>query len=141
MKNKKVTLQVIMFPPQLHAEVDNIVAKIKSGQLSFEQAAKTYSVGPKAEQGGNIGVINWEELSPLWRKALAGVHVGGVSPIFMMEQSDAILKLAAEEPGQPKSFKEAELEVEAILKEPLLQERYKEYTKGLRDKAVVDIRF
>ena len=141
MKDKKVTLQVIMFPPQLHAEADGIVAKIKSGQLSFEQAAKTYSVGPKADQGGKIGAINWEELSPLWRKALAGVRVGGISPIFLMEESDAILKLAGEEPGQPKSFKEAELEVEAILKEPLLQERYKEYTKGLRDKAVVDIRF
>ena len=141
MKNKKVTLQVIMFPPQLHAEVNGIIAKIKSGQLSFEQAAKTYSVGPKREQGGNLGEINWEELSPLWRKALVGVHVGGLSPIFMMEETEAVLKLAAEQPGEPKTFKEAEPEVEAILKEPLLQERYKEYTKTLRDKAVVDIRF
>ena len=141
MKNKKVTLQVIFFPPQMHAEVEGVLAKIKSGQLSFEQAAKTYSVGPNSEQGGNLGVIDWEELSPLWRKSLAGVPVGGMTPVFMMNESDAVLKLLAEQPGEQKTFKEAEPEVEMILKEPLLQERFKDYTKLLRDKAVVDIRF
>ena len=59
--------------------------------------------------------------------------------MFQMDESDAVLKLVSEEGGEPKTLLEAEPEIDRILKEPLLQERFKEYTQQLRNKAVIDI--
>jgi len=140
MKNKTVTLQAIVFPPQMHADVPDIVGKIKSGALTFEKAAQTYSVGPGAQNGGKLGAMDWENVSPLWRKALSGVAVGGLTPVFNMDEAEVVLKLVGEESGEQKSLMEAEPEIERLLKEPLLQERFKEYTQQLRNKAVIDIR-
>lgn len=140
MKDKVVTLEIIVFPPDMHTDVPGIVAQIKKGSLSFEKAAQTYSVAPSAKNGGKLGAVDWENISPLWRKALSGVKVGDLSPVFQIDEAEAILKLIAETPGKPKSLREAEPEIERILKEPLLQERFKEYTQQLRNKAVIDIR-
>ena len=138
-KNKTVTLQFILFPPDKHGDAPGIVDKIKSGALSFEKAAQTYSVGPSADNGGKLGAIDWENLSPGWRRALSGVPVGGLTALFQIDESDAVLKLVAEEGGEPKTLLEAEPEIDRILKDPLLQERFKEYTQQLRNKAVIDI--
>lgn len=139
LKNKTVTLEVIVFPPQLHADVPGIVNKIKSGALTFEKAAQTYSVGPSPKNGGKIGAMGWENVHPLWRKALSSVSVGGITPVFRMDEAEVIIKLIAEESGQPMTLEEAEPEIDKVLKEPLLQERFKEYTQQLRNKAVIVI--
>lgn len=138
-KNKTVNLQLILFPPDKHKDAPGIVDKIRSGALPFDKAAQAYSVGPSAENGGKLGAVDWENLSPLWRRALSGVPVGGVTAVFQMDESDAVLKLVSEEGGEPKTLLEAEPEIDRILKEPLLQERFKEYTQQLRNKAVIDI--
>ena len=138
-KNKTVNLQLILFPPDKHKDAPGIVDKIRSGTLPFDKAAQAYSVGPSAENGGKLGAVDWENLSPLWRRALNGVPVGGVTSVFQMDESDAVLKLVSEEGGEPKTLLEAEPEIDRILKEPLLQERFKEYTQQLRNKAVIDI--
>ncbi|MBQ4132682.1 MAG: SurA N-terminal domain-containing protein [Desulfovibrionaceae bacterium] len=140
MKDKVVTLEVIIFPPHMHSDVAGIVKKIKNGSLSFEKAARSYSVGPEAKNGGKIGAVDWENISPLWRRALDGVKVGGLTPVFRIEEAEAIIKLVAETQGEPKTLREAEAEIERILKEPLIQERFKEYTQQLRNKAVIDVR-
>ena len=139
-KGRVVTLEIILFPPKLHADVPDIVRKIKNGSLSFEQAAKKYSVGPEAKNGGKIGAMAWENISPLWREALNGVKPGELTPVFRMDEAEAVIKLIAETPGEVKTLREAEGEIERILKEPLLQERFKVYTQQLRNKAVIDIK-
>lgn len=140
-KDKTVNLQVIVFSPQTHADVPSIIKQIKSGAMSFEKAAQTYSIGPKANEGGTLGLLEWEDLPPVWREALQGVKAGEITSVFKMDEAEAVLKLQAEQSGMAKTFDEAALEVERILKEPLLQERFKEYVQQQHNKAVIDIRY
>lgn len=139
-KGRIIKMQLIIFPPPMADQVPGIVSQIKSGKLSFEQAAKMYSVGPGADAGGNIGDRDWETLSPSSREALKGVPVGGITPIFKVEDADAVAKVLGLTQGEPQSFKEAAPEVERTLKEPLLQERFKEYSQSLKNKAVIDVK-
>lgn len=139
-KGKTVKMQLIIFPPPMADQVPGIISQIKSGKLSFEQAAKMYSAGPGADAGGNIGEREWEALPPASRAALKNVPVGGLTPVFKVEDADAVAKVLSVTQGEPKNFKEAAPEVDRILKEPLLQERFKEYSQSLKNKAVIDVK-
>lgn len=140
-KNKTVTLEILVFSPKAQADIPGIVDRIESGTLTFGKAAQAYSVGPSAQNGGKIGAMDWGNVPPLWRQALSGVPVGSITPVFQMEEGQtATIKLIAEEAGEAMTLMEAEPIIDRILKEPLMQERYKKYTQKLRDKAVIVIR-
>ncbi len=59
---------------------------------------------------------------------------------MLVEGRKAMLKLVEVSAGRSQSVEEATPEIENLLREPKLQERFTEYTKQLRDKAVIDIR-
>ena len=50
------------------------------------------------------------------------------------------LKLLSMESGDGQTLEEATPQIERILREPKLQERFREYSEQLRKRAVVEIR-
>lgn len=137
-QQRRVHLGLILFSSRENAL--NVVNQIRSGDLSFEEAARIYSQGPGADQGGDIGRPALADLAPEWRKALDGLAVGGVSDIFMLQGRHAVIKLLGEEKGEVLPLAEVEDQIRRMLMEPRLEERYAEYIQGLRDRALVDIR-
>jgi len=137
-KDKQIDLQLIVLPVDVDAE--GLRSRILAGELSFEEAAKEYSIGPGAESGGGIGSLNWRDLAAEWRQALDGVEAGGLSDVFELQGNRALLKVAAMTPGEVRPLEEVEEEISNILRQPRLEKRYKEFVTELQSKAVIDIR-
>ncbi|HCG03885.1 MAG TPA: peptidylprolyl isomerase [Desulfovibrio sp.] len=136
--DRTVRLGLIIFAPT--ADAEGLAAKVRAGQTTFEQLAATDSIGPNHTSGGDIGTLKWTDLAPSWKEALDGLKAGEVSKVMQVEGRKAMLKLIEVSAGRSQSVEEATPEIENVLREPKMQERFVEYTKQLRDKAVIDIR-
>jgi len=113
---------------------------LRDGTISFDQAARQYSRGPGAAQGGDIGVLAWNDLAGAWRSALEGLEVGRMSPLFSVQDQPALLKLLDEKAGEVKPLPEVQDQIREKLMQPRLEARYDEYLDRLRDQSVIDIR-
>ncbi len=135
---KSVDVSLIVFAPT--ADVDTAYAKIKDGSLKFEDAARQYSIGPEAANGGRLGNIAWKDLASSIRSEISHLSDGQVSGIFLLDLNKSLLRLNGSSPGKQMTLEEATPEIEGILREPRMEARFKEYTQQLRNKAVIDIR-
>ena len=135
--DKTVDLSLIVFPPAVKALP--VVGRIKTGKLSFAAAAKQ-SVGPVPDEGGRLGTIRWEDLAPPFKAALQSMAVGDVSDIFKLNGHDSVIQLNGIFDGRSMTLEEATPQIEQILREPRMQERFDEYMQQLRAKSVIDIR-
>ncbi len=123
------------------AKPENVVAQIRSGSISFEDAAAQYSLDPSGKKsGGRIEMAPWKALGPGMRKVLDGLKDGEFSPLIPVEGNKIVLRRNSVSEGKALSLQEARPRIEEILREPRLQERFREYAQQLRDKAVIDIR-
>lgn len=135
---KEVELGLILLPRGEDAQ--SLGQRIRKGEIAFAEAARKYSKGPGASNGGNIGKLKWSELAPEWRAALESVQPGDVTEPFSTGSGQIILKYIALVPGKERSIDEAREEIRQKLYEPKYASQYAEYMKGLRDKAIIDIR-
>ena len=135
---RSVDFSLIVFSPSSNPK--DIHAKIKSGALSFEDAARQYSEGPSPDSGGRLGMIKWDDLAAPFKAQILDLEDGGVSDVFHANSRDCLLKLNGSTSGRAMTLEEASPEIERILREPRLQERFVEYTDQLRSRAVIDIR-
>lgn len=136
--DRQVRLGLVIFPPS--ADVAALAKKVKSGELSFEKLAAENSIGPNPQQGGDIGNVRWNDLALDWRDRLADLKPGDTSEVFSLEGRKAMLKVFKRSDGTGQDLDAVADEIEGILREPKLQERYVEYSQQLRNRAVVDIR-
>ena len=121
---------LIVYNPNVNAR--SIAAQIASGALSFEEAARKYSIAPNREKGGD-GILagglferkGSDDAHPTVQGHKAQVH------LFRPGQSG---------PGRPMTFEEARPVIDNILRQPKAMERFDEYSQQLRSKAVIDIR-
>ena len=139
MNNQRVRFAVIVYPPTENA--DKQAARIRNGKASFEQVAHEVSVGPRAQEGGDVGFADWNSLDPAWQDRLSLLRPGEVSEVLEINNGlKGQLKLLDMETGDGQTLEEATPQIERILREPKLQERFREYSEQLRKRAVVEIR-
>ncbi len=135
---KTASFSVIVFPPS--ANVKQLYSQLKAGALGFEDAARKYSIDASAKNGGNVGQVSWASMSPNLHKVLESLKDGEISPLLKFDQNQAVVRRNAVTEGGPQSLEDARGRIEETLREPRLQERFKEYSQQLRSKAVVDVR-
>ena len=132
---------LIVYNPNVNAR--SIAAQIASGALSFEEAARKYSIAPNREKGGDMGPVEWGRLNPEWETRLNKMKPGDVTDIFTVQGHKAQVHLfppGQSGPGRPMTFEEARPVIDNILRQPKAMERFDEYSQQLRSKAVIDIR-
>ena len=140
----EVHMAIIVYPPDANAET--IAQRITSGRMSFEEAVRRYSIDASTKQNdGEMPPAPWRSMSPDWRARISAMNAGDVSEIFIIPQGQLQLKAQIkllQKVGGDKllSLAEATPEIEAILREPLVQARFEEYAQRLRDRAIVDIK-
>ena len=132
---------VLVYSPKANAAA--IAAQIRSGAVTFEEAALKYSIAPNKEKGGDMGPVEWDRLNPEWESRLTKMKPGDVTEIFDLQGHKAQVHLFR--PGGSSEMKiltleEAKPQIDAILRQPKAMERFDEYTGQLRKKAVIDIR-
>lgn len=121
------------------AAADSVRASVEQGQLSFDDAVLSRSVGPR-EDKGVIADVRWEELAPDWQAAVEPVAIGGMSQPFPAQGKWVVLKVLDRKEGSNREFADAQEEVREVLMRPKLEARFQEYMVDLRSKALIEKR-
>ena len=132
-----VNLQMLVLSDNQAAQA--IRALVEQGQLSFDEAVSTHSIGPR-EDNGVIKDVRWEDLAQEWQSALDLVQIGDMSQPFPVQGGWVVLKVLDFQQGPQREFADVEEDVRAALLSPKLEARFQEYMAGLRSKAVVEKR-
>lgn len=128
------------------ADAEKWARDIASGKVTFQQAARSVSIGPNAEGGGDLGFMALSDMAPGMLDQISRMKKGDVSPLLNMNATKVQIALldfeesenAAQSDAVPDSNTAGR--IEQILRQPRLQERFEQYTAQLRDKALIDIR-
>lgn len=133
-------LSMIVFPPD--RDPDAIRQDILGGRSTFAEAARRYSIGPAAETGGDLGEVQLRDLVPELQSAATQLQPGEVSRPFRLGDKVAIILLqkSGGVGGEVKPLEEVREQIKAILGEPKMEQIFSDYTKRLRDQALIDIR-
>lgn len=127
-----------------HPKVDaaSIARQIKAGKMSFAEACAKYSIAPNKDKSGDTGVVEWDRLNPEWGGKLNKMRPGEVTDLFPLQNFKAQIYLFRPGGGETRqlTLKEATPQIDQILRMPKAKERFTDYSRQLRNKAVIDIR-
>lgn len=131
---------LLVYNPKANAA--SIASQIKAGKISFAEACAKYSIAPNKDKSGDTGPVEWERLNPEWAGKLNNMRPGDVTEIFPLQGFKAQIHLFRPGGGVEKelTLQEATPQIDTILRMPKARERFAEYSRQLRQKAVIDIR-
>jgi peptidyl-prolyl cis-trans isomerase SurA len=121
-------------------ELSRVRSRIDSGQLGFAEAAKKYSRGPGAPDGGDLGMCPHKDLRSEWKQAVQDLQAGEMSEIFSLQGHYALLYVESTQSGGVTPLSKVRDKIREKLYQEKLQARFKDYIDQLRSKAVVDVR-
>ncbi len=123
-------LQIVV--PTLE-EAEKIRQEIVSGQITFESAARKYSLSPDAAKGGDLGFFSKNEKISAFNKAFA-LTVGDISGPIQSPYGIHLLKVVEKQQPKKLAFNEAKDDIVKALKKAKEVTVYKEWiTKLLKD--------
>lgn len=116
-----------------------VLAELKKG-TSFEDAAKKYSNGPTAEQGGDIGAFKRGTLAKALEDQTFAMKAGEISDVIRTKQGFVILKVTQhQQPGMP-TLAEVERQIQDNLYMQKMNPAMRIYLTKLREEAYIDIK-
>ncbi len=128
---------------KLREEIYKRISKIRetaiSGNKSFSALAREYSEDPSEKNGGRIGYIYKNKLSPNFSDTAFKLHVGEVSGVIRTEFGYAVLKSVGEKTGSFKTFKQARPEIFSILEKYKTNKYLEKILKKARKNSYVKI--
>jgi peptidyl-prolyl cis-trans isomerase SurA len=123
---------------EIKAKMDEIFEKLKAGQ-SFESLAKKYSESPGASDGGDLGLFEFDSLSPTLQKAIKEIKPGGFTPVLDTDQGYQIFFLEKIVKTSGKPLESVSSEIERILYDQSVDKKFRAWIEGLRKQAVIKI--
>lgn len=124
------------------APAASIATQIKSGKISFKEACAKYSIAPNRENNGDTGPVDWGRLNAEWGDKLNAMRPGDVTDLFPIQNFKGQIYLFRPDGGETRqlTLQEARPQIDSILRMPKAKERFTDYTRQLKEKAVIDIR-
>jgi len=112
-----------------------ILAKIKSGEISFADAAKEYSSCPSKENGGNLGEFGEGQMVPEFDRAVFAMEVGEISEAPVKTQFGYhLIKVNAKNEAKVPAFEEVAAELTDML---LNEKRRKAYESKINQLKIM----
>jgi peptidyl-prolyl cis-trans isomerase SurA len=121
------------------AKADEIEAKLHAGG-DFAQLARTFSDGPTAAEGGNIGQFGRGKLAKVFEDATFGLKSGAITAPIRTRQGFVIFKVAQYVPGGVPQYKDVEDQVEQNFYMSRMEPATRDYLTTLREQAYLDIK-
>lgn len=135
----EVELSLILV--QDRQELKALRAKIRQGEMAFPRAAKRHSVGPNAQKGGNMGTVAFDDLNKQLRDIVRDLEPEQVSRVFPFRNAYALVRLETMQSSRgEEAFSRVRDKVRQKAYSRKVRQRFEEYVKKLRSKAVIDIR-
>ncbi len=136
--SKKIALKIIIMKDK--DKLFRLKKRIIAGDISFENAAKKFSIGPGASRGGELGVISWDDLKDEFKENLKDLKEGDISPVFELNGVYAILFVEKILAPQHISLDKVKDQIRNILYQRKVGKMFEKYITGLRKKAVVELK-
>ncbi len=112
---------------------------LKGGE-EFTELIKQFSDGPTAGQGGDIGYLHENEISPLIKNIAQSLKVGEISKPVRAKKGIYIVQLIDRKDKEPKSFEEVKGQIRSILYKKMMKERYAYWLDNMKRLAFIDVR-
>jgi peptidyl-prolyl cis-trans isomerase SurA len=121
------------------AKADDIEAKLNAGG-DFTQLAKTFSEGPTAAEGGDLGQFRRGALAKVLEDQTFALKSGQYTDPIRTRQGFVILKVAQHVPGGVPEFKDVEQDVEQAIYMARMEPAMRDYLTTMREQAYIDIK-
>lgn len=118
-------------------KANTVLQRVKAGE-DFSSLAKEYSDDPAGKAGGDLGFIKKAHMAREFIDVVSRMNVGDVSQPFWTDRGLHIVKL--EEKSGSRNIDELKEDVRNKLLEKRFSEEYKNWIRGLREKAYIEIR-
>jgi len=109
---------------------------LRKGAL-FEELARTYSVGPEAQSGGDLGWLEPEQLPSPLHEELIKLSPGMVSGLIKSPFGYHVLKLESVKMSLQMSYGEAEPKIQQVLAERKKNALYQEWIQMLWKRSAI----
>ena len=123
---------------ELLGKMEDILVQLEKGE-PFSNLARTYSQSQFAEEGGDLGFFNFDDLSSKIKDALKGLKAGESTAVLNTEQGFQIFYIEAIENAPGKSLEEVSEEIEKTLYTEKVNKRFKVWIEGMRAKSHIKI--
>jgi len=121
------------------AKADDVENRLHAGS-DFAQLAKSFSDGPTAAQGGDLGQYQPGALPKLLEDKTFPLQVGQYTEPILTRQGYIILKVDDHQKGGIKPFKEVEPQVEDAFYMARMEPAIRGYLTKLREESFIDIK-
>jgi parvulin-like peptidyl-prolyl isomerase len=121
------------------AKTRRLLQEIRQG-ADFAEMARMHSESSSREAGGDLGFFNKGELTDQLDQTAFALEPGQVSEVIRLDAAFYILKVEEKVPEKVKTLDEVRKEVADALFEEKMSVQMERYVKGLRDRAIVEIK-
>jgi peptidyl-prolyl cis-trans isomerase SurA len=118
------------------AKADDIEARLHAGG-DFSQLAKSFSDGPTASEGGDLGQYKRGQLGKLLEDQTFNLNSGQYTDPILTRQGYIILKVVQHIPGGPRPFKDVTQDVEEAYYMSRMEPAIRDYLSKMRDEAFI----
>ena len=125
---------------ELYRKAQEIAAKLKAG-ADFSQMAGSYSEGPGAKEGGDLGQFTVDHLEPGLKGVVEALPEGGISDPLVRPNGIQIIKVTKKQTGKIRSLEEMKEAIYGILYQEEVNRRYQNWIKELRESAYTRVVF
>jgi parvulin-like peptidyl-prolyl isomerase len=122
-----------------NTEITEIKRDLDNGE-SFERLARIKSISPEGKNGGDLGYFTRDEMPPEIVNVVFNLPIGKISDIVKTDYGYHIFKVVDKKKGGIKSLSEVKEEIIEKLKLDKKNKFFKDWIKGLREKADVKIK-
>ncbi len=120
------------------AKADDIEAKLHAGG-DFSQLARTFSDGPTAAEGGDLGEFRPGALAKVLEEKTFSLQPGQYTEPIQTRQGYVILKVLQHTPGGVPPLKDVESQVEDAFYMSRMEPAIREYLTKMREEAYVEV--
>lgn len=115
--------------------------QILEGEATFAEIAETYSQGPGAEDGGNIGTFGPGELDPSFEEVIFEQEVGEISQPVATDFGVHLIEVLDRREAEDPQVEQRRQQIRAELQERQMEQEMESYLETLRTRAYIDVRY
>jgi peptidyl-prolyl cis-trans isomerase SurA len=120
------------------ARAEEIRTRVTAGKDNFEQQASQVSDSPSKANGGLIGPLSMQDISPDLRKVVEVMKPGDVTDLIRTARGYQILKLESRTEAQTMSFDQAREQISERVFTDKRKVEYLKYLEKLRSQAIIE---